>query len=196
MQVPGNYRDLNDTETRIMEASIRAFLRYGPKKLTMNDVAEEAGLARKTVYVAFQNRDTLLGEMVLFIARRQLTRVVESWKGCEGLADRLSAYARIVVLEPFDSIQATDDPQDMVNIPGQAGRIVNVDVRDLHAQLWADLLLPYSDRLKASGTSPERMARFIVTTTLNLKKSETERDRLTDQLNDLQTAVLAVTGDT
>ena len=176
-----------------MEATIRAFLRYGPKKITMNDVAEDAGLARKTIYVAFENKENLLAEMVRYIARKQLTRVAEAWQNCTTQAEKLKAYTQIVVLEPFDALQAADDPQEMVNIHGEAGRAAYLDVREIHIAMWKAQLTGYEGSLERAGTTPTRLARFIVTTNQNLKRSETNRERLVEQLEDLHLAVLTLT---
>lgn len=192
MTLFAEFKDRTDTETRILEATIRAFLRYGPKKITMGDVAEEAGLARKTVYVGFENKDNLLAEMVRHIGHKQLTRVTEAWQSCDTLAEKLAAYTQIVVLEPFDALQATDDPQEMVNIQSEAGRGALAEVRDNHVALWADQLTGYESGLEGAGTTRGRMARFIVTTNQNLKRSETDRERLVEQLEDLHLAVLTL----
>ena len=193
MTVFAEFKDRTDTETRILEATIRAFLRYGPKKMTMGDVAEEAGLTRKTVYVAFENKDNLLAEMVRYIGHKQLTRVAEAWQGCKTLAEKLDVYTQIVVLEPFDALQATDDPQEMVNLHNETGRIALTEVRDNYVALWAEQLTGYESRLENAGTTRGRLARFIVTTNQNLKRSETDRARLVEQLEDLHLAVLTLT---
>lgn len=193
MTVFADFKELTETETRILEATIRAFMKYGPKKMTMGDVAEEAGLTRKTVYVAFENKDNLLAEMVRYIGHKQLTRLAEAWQSCATLSDKLSVYSQIVVLEPFDAIQATEDPQEMVNIHGEAGQVALRDVRDNYVALWAEQLIGSESSLERAGTTRDRLARFIVTTNQNLKRSETDRARLVEQLEDLHLAVLTLT---
>ncbi len=187
------FKDQTETETRILEATIRAFLKYGPKKVTVGDVAEEASLARKTVYVAFENKDNLLAEMVRYIGHKQLKRVTEAWQRCTTLGEMLAVYTRIVVLEPFDALQTTDDPQEMVNIQSEAGQIALAEVRDNYVALWAEQLTDFESSLERAGTTRRRLARFIVTTNQNLKRSETDRARLLEQLDDLNLAVLTLT---
>ena len=192
MTVFAEFKDLTDTETRILEATIRAFLRYGPRKMTMGDVAEEASVARKTVYVAFENKDNLLAEMIRYIGHKQRTRVAEAWRSCATLAEKMSVYSQIVVLEPFDAMQATDDPQEMLDIHSQTGRIALLEVRESYIAMWSKQLTDHESSLENAGTTSGRLARFIVTTNQNLKRSETDRAHLVEQLEDLHLAALAL----
>ena len=48
-----------DTRTAILDAADRLLAEYGYKKLTMEDVAVEAGLGRRTLYVYFRTKEEL-----------------------------------------------------------------------------------------------------------------------------------------
>lgn len=55
-----------DTETvreKILEATIRVFNRKG-LKLTMDDLASELSMSKKTIYLVFRDKETLFGQMV------------------------------------------------------------------------------------------------------------------------------------
>jgi AcrR family transcriptional regulator len=42
--------DLRDTQHKIVDAAVRCFERYGPQRTSMSDIAEEAGISRRTLY--------------------------------------------------------------------------------------------------------------------------------------------------
>jgi AcrR family transcriptional regulator len=48
-----------DTRTRILEAAEQLLARYGYKKMTMDDLATEAGLGRRTLYAHFKGKEEL-----------------------------------------------------------------------------------------------------------------------------------------
>ena len=48
------------TKTRILDAALHCVERCGATGMTMEDVAAESGVVRKTVYLAFGNRNALL----------------------------------------------------------------------------------------------------------------------------------------
>lgn len=51
------------TELKIFNGALRALARQGPKKLTMSDVAVEAGVSGGTLYRYFGNKEELLGAL-------------------------------------------------------------------------------------------------------------------------------------
>ncbi len=53
-----------DTEAKIVDAAIRCFQRYGPQRTSMNDIAEEAGISRRTLYRIFDDRSALIEELL------------------------------------------------------------------------------------------------------------------------------------
>lgn len=62
------------TRTRIFDGAIRALARQGPRKLTMNDIADEAGVSVGTLYRYFKNKDELLRSLGdHFVAQLQAT---------------------------------------------------------------------------------------------------------------------------
>jgi AcrR family transcriptional regulator len=54
-----------DTRTRILDATLAALSKYGLARLTLEDVAREAGVSRQTVYRYFGSREALVGEVIL-----------------------------------------------------------------------------------------------------------------------------------
>ena len=61
-----NSADLVNESTRdtILGASRRRFLRFGPRKTTMDEVAREAGCSRTTLYAHFRNMEDLYGSLL------------------------------------------------------------------------------------------------------------------------------------
>src|SRR3954447_18740731 len=55
--------ETNATRTRILEVSTALLARFTVSKLTMEDVARAAGIARQTIYKHFSGKDDLLAEL-------------------------------------------------------------------------------------------------------------------------------------
>ena len=49
-----------DTQQRIVDATVRCVKKWGIAKVTLNDIAKEAGVTRPTVYSYFSNRDEVV----------------------------------------------------------------------------------------------------------------------------------------
>lgn len=56
---------LDRSRKKVCEAAIRCFEQYGPKRTFMADIAEEAGISRKTLYRLFDDRSELI-EYILY----------------------------------------------------------------------------------------------------------------------------------
>lgn len=69
-QLPG-------TEEQILEAAIRCVKKWGMERVTLNDIATEAGVARSTVYKYYTNRDDVLRAALLQSAYGFGLRLVE-----------------------------------------------------------------------------------------------------------------------
>ena len=55
-------------DEHIIDAAKRLFLRYGVKRTGMNDIAEEAGISRQTLYKSFANKDAVLQATIRLLA--------------------------------------------------------------------------------------------------------------------------------
>jgi AcrR family transcriptional regulator len=57
--------DLRDEKRAIIDAAVRCFERFGPQRTSMSDIADEAGISRRTLYRVFDDRQALV-EQLLF----------------------------------------------------------------------------------------------------------------------------------
>lgn len=55
---------LDSTRRAILDAARARFLRFGPRKTTMDEVAREAGCSRTTLYAHFRNMEDLYGRLL------------------------------------------------------------------------------------------------------------------------------------
>lgn len=51
---------------KFLEKATELFIEYGAKTLTMDDVAKEFGISKKTLYQKYKNKEALLGEVLNF----------------------------------------------------------------------------------------------------------------------------------
>ena len=65
-----------DIRLKIIDAAVRCFERYGPQRTSMNDIADEAGISRRTLYRIFGDRSDLI-ETLLHRRLAEMGRRVE-----------------------------------------------------------------------------------------------------------------------
>ncbi|TDC45874.1 TetR/AcrR family transcriptional regulator [Actinomadura sp. KC345] len=68
----------DDLDTRILDAALMEFETYGLRRVSVEDVAKRAGVARTTIYRRFTNKEQLLQAVILRECRRFLTAIAEA----------------------------------------------------------------------------------------------------------------------
>lgn len=59
-QQPFLGQEQSPTQVKIVDAAVRCVKRWGIEKVSLNDIAKEAGVTRPTVYSYFENRDDVI----------------------------------------------------------------------------------------------------------------------------------------
>jgi AcrR family transcriptional regulator len=94
----------DDARERILAAAERCIDRHGIRKTTMDDVANEVGLSRPSVYRYFADRDDLLIELITRHARALLVRARKS------ISRQISLPDQIVETVLYTAEHARRDP--------------------------------------------------------------------------------------
>ncbi|XVQ12873.1 TetR/AcrR family transcriptional regulator [Spirillospora sp. CA-255316] len=68
----------DDLDARILDAALAEFETYGLRRVSVEDVAKRAGVARTTIYRRFTNKEQLLQAVILRECRRFLTSIAEA----------------------------------------------------------------------------------------------------------------------
>src|SRR4051794_21852139 len=63
---------MNNTEAKILDAARRCWVMYGASKMSLNDVADEAGVSRGSVYKYYENRGELLRRVLQYGTASQM----------------------------------------------------------------------------------------------------------------------------
>ena len=65
-------RQVKERRDEILEAAEQLVFRFGPRRMTMEDVSEEIGISRPAVYQYFQNKNALLRAVAENIHQKSL----------------------------------------------------------------------------------------------------------------------------
>jgi len=55
---------------KVLAAALDVFLRYGYKRVTMNDIAEAAGISRPALYLVFESKEEIYKSVYEHFVRR------------------------------------------------------------------------------------------------------------------------------
>jgi AcrR family transcriptional regulator len=79
-----------DTVTRILDGAISALARQGPKKFSMSDICEHAGVARGTLYRYFKSKDEVLESLGDYVSGMLSAAVQEAIEERPELDERIN----------------------------------------------------------------------------------------------------------
>lgn len=72
-----NFRFM-EIKTRITEKAKELFMRYGIKSITMDEIATQMGISKKTIYQHFVDKDALVLEVFMQVMQQNKTDIIKS----------------------------------------------------------------------------------------------------------------------
>ncbi len=139
-------RAFTDTERatirdRLMEAGRSCFLRYGPRKTTIEDVVRPAGIAKASFYLFFDSKESLFVELMLEEMPAMMERLLDaSFRRSENARDALVLLMQAIVHE----IETNELSRILLDDPSELARVaagLDFDrVLDQSATMFAPLL--------------------------------------------------------
>ena len=96
---------MNEKHLPLIEAALKRFAHYGVKKTSMAEVADDAGVTRRTLYNAFANKEEVIFAALLHYAGQSKKDVERDCEGVEGASQRLDILYQHLVLTPYQAMQ-------------------------------------------------------------------------------------------
>ncbi len=182
----------DDKETEVLAVAERLFFRHGYRKVTMVDIAEEAGMSRPTLYAAFGSKEAIFAAFLRRESARHDAETSRQLAGATTLRERLEHLFEIWLLGPFASVIDSENGSDLL---ANCAVYAPEAAADLYGRFEAHLTAVLHGAMGAppSLTAPD-LARILVLATRELKAHTTtlaEFRRLTDGLITMAIATVA-----
>jgi len=78
----------------ICDAAMRVVARKGMKSVTVQDIADEAGVAKGTVYIYFQSRDEILARTMEGATEKLVEKLADACRDCRGFREIMEQRIR------------------------------------------------------------------------------------------------------
>ena len=134
-------RDATVIKDSILDATDRLLARYGYRKMTVEDIALEAGIGKGTIYLHFSSKEEVVLSHIDRIVERLKQRLREVARSDSSAAERLKLMLMTRVLFRFDSVQHyTQSLDDLLAAlrPGLLAR--RAQYFEAEAQIFAEVL--------------------------------------------------------
>jgi AcrR family transcriptional regulator len=107
-----------DTDSRrntILLAALAVFARYGFKRVAMADIAEEAGVSRPALYLAFPNKAAIFEALAHSMAKKVVADAQAAWVGDVTFGEGLAASAIALHLDGWRLIKGSPHGGELVS---------------------------------------------------------------------------------
>ena len=186
-----NMRSMTDRDKYILDAAVRLFSRYGVKRTSMGDLAEEAGVARQTLYNAYKNKDDVLRALIRYHTDMAIDEIKAGLDGVQDLGDQLDIIFNRMSVAGFDLVQATPNAQDIIEGFNAIGQMELAASAEKFRSVIERILSPYETVLAGSGLSSADLSDFVQQSAKAASSEARDRDHLIGQLNTLKKLCLA-----
>ncbi len=89
---------MNDTEEKIRNSALKYFLRYGFQKSSIDEIAEDAGIGKGTVYNYFSNKQELFTKTSIWWREKQFKEIEREIDKIERADDKILMLLNLEVL--------------------------------------------------------------------------------------------------
>ncbi len=187
-------RSMSGTRAEILEAAMRVFARYGVRRSSMRDVAEEAGVSRQTLYNAFGSKDDLLRALIRHFTDQAIARIEAGLPACRDLGEQLDLVFAHMVVEGFELVRRTPNAAELLEGFNHAGRDEIATAAARFTALIERILAPHAPALAHAGLTPGALAAFVQRAAKAVGAQARGREELTAQLATLRRLCRAAAG--
>jgi AcrR family transcriptional regulator len=156
----------DDKRATILDAAIGLFSRYGFKRTSIDDVAREAGIAKGTVYLYFENKEVLFTEVCRHVARVFLDRTEAAFDSDAPVVERVLAILRAKFTYLYEIVHASPHAAEIIQSKNQVAAEIFVAADERYLDLLARALATANRKgalaLAAVGMSPRAAAALLI----------------------------------
>ncbi len=185
---------MDSREEKIIKAAIAVFVRYGVKRTTMNDIANEAGLVRQTLYTVYANKEEVMRAAIRWHADHALATIEAECADVDALGDQLDIVFKHLVIKPFEELMSTPHADDIVHGLNEAAREEIDQAEARYIAALETLFAPYEKQIRARGMSPGQLADLVENSCVGFKHKAKTKKHLLELLASLKALVLHSAG--
>jgi AcrR family transcriptional regulator len=98
---------------RVLAAAIGVFLRYGYKRVTMNDIAEAAGISRPALYLVFDSKEEIFIGVYEHWVKGTLIEIESKLDQLNTPEEKLRTAFELWTVRPFERMRASSEAAEL-----------------------------------------------------------------------------------
>jgi AcrR family transcriptional regulator len=99
---------------KVLVAALDVFLRYGYKRVTMNDIAEAAGMSRPALYLVFDSKEQIFKGVYERWVKETLMDIESKIGHLKTPNEKLRTAFELWTVRPFERMQASSEAAELL----------------------------------------------------------------------------------
>ncbi|MEP0942941.1 MAG: TetR/AcrR family transcriptional regulator [Rhizobiaceae bacterium] len=182
-------------QEKIIVCAIEVFSRYGVRRTTMGDIAENAGVSRQTLYASYANKEEVLRAAVTHLTNGTKVEIQAAFEKTSSMSDKLDAYLQLAVMHYYQMLCQMPDAADLVSGFREIGAEELAFAERSKQDMLEVQFRPFEDQLGAHGLTPRAMAELFQTSSSNFKYNADDAEHLSRLLGSLKQTTLVMLGE-
>jgi len=171
---------------KVLTSALDVFLRYGYKRVTMNDIAEAASISRPALYLIFESKEEIFKSVYEDWVHKTLIEIEDKIAQLEIPEEKLRAAFELWTVRPFEMMQSSSEVAELVECTfGFAQGSVNQGYRSFEKILLPVLKSHSKFQSGKTSVSAEKTARVLSAAVRGFKVVAKDAPQIRSLINEL-----------
>ncbi|WP_165070400.1 TetR/AcrR family transcriptional regulator [Paludisphaera rhizosphaerae] len=181
----------DDKRERLLSAAKDVFLRYGYKRVSMNDIAEAAGISRPSLYLVFKSKEDVFRGVYRRWVEETVDEIERGASAFPTLEEKLRFAFDLWAVRAFEAARRSTEAEELMSCTLEFAKDeVKASDEAFGRCLAALIASARKGRRTKEALPPERTARILAGSVRGFKQTATDAAELRRMVADLLTLVL------
>jgi AcrR family transcriptional regulator len=178
----------------VLEAATRVFLRFGYRRTTMGDIAEEAGISRPGLYPLFPSKEEIFSAVLARALHAELDEIRAGVAEAATPAEKLMLALEVWCVQNYELTRSSPGAADLFESSFEFASEVASKSTAAFEAILAEVLAPLVRRQSRVTLTAHELARLLSGAVVGLKATAKSAKQLRASLRGLVSVVLASLG--
>jgi AcrR family transcriptional regulator len=169
----------DDKRSRILTAALSVFLKYGFRRVNMNDIAQAAGVSRPALYVLFKNKEAIFVAVFLSWVDETVTTIQAKMNTITKPEKKIELAFEIWAVRPFEMVMNSQEAKELVECSFDFAQESLRQGYDKFEAVIVPVLASLTGRQRGKAyTAPEQVAHVLASAVRGFKQTAATPDEL------------------
>jgi len=179
------HKAAEDKKQRIIVAAKNVFLKYGYGRITMNDLAQEAGISRPALYLIFSKKEEIFRAVVRQMAGEVSDEVKRGLGSIKSPLDKLKFVCEIWMVRPFDWMNESPEAKEVFESSHEFAQDAVAEAMSLFEQDLTAAIELFPKGTLPKGISHKHAAHLLAGAIAGVKKTCRNSAELREEIHAL-----------